>query len=164
MSFALPRMDRRHSLRALAGAALALVPALLPSETGAFRRWCKTDPVIQIDGQSAHIIVAANVKNNRAARRLSTGPIRVVVTVPVGISYKKLHGNNGFGDGYDREVVESKELTATDEVVPVHVAVTVPMANDAIEVKSYLVPKGHGRLRPGEGHGMANVEFSYTAK
>jgi hypothetical protein len=38
------------------------------------------------------------------------------------------------------------------------------MANDAIKVKSSFVPKGHGRLRPGEGHGTANVEFSYTAE
>jgi hypothetical protein len=156
--------SRRRCLPLIAGAGLSLASALLPGEAGAFRRWCKTDPVIQIDGQNAHVYIAAYVANNKAARRLSTAPIRVVITIPPGVSHKKLHGNNGFGFGYDQEIAEDPALPATAEVVPVHVSVTVPMSNDEIKVKSYLVPSGHGRLRPGEEHGTANREFSYTAE
>jgi hypothetical protein len=132
-------------------------------EAGATRKWCRIDPVIQIDGQIAHIFVAAFVKNKKKARELSTGPIKVTVVIPMDIDHKDLHGDNGFGHGYEFSLISSPDLIATADVVPVRMIVNVPMSNDEIAVRSWLEPKGRGRLRWGGGLGTANVDFSYDA-
>lgn len=158
------RHTRRRVLRSLAGASVALLPALGPRRAGAFRRWCRVDPVFRIGGQTAHVWVSAQVNNMRAARALSTGPTRLVLAVPAGVEAEHVASDDGFGYGYDVTVEEAADLDPTWGVLPVRVKVTVPMATDNVAIRVEFVPaRRRGRLRPGSGEGAANAEIAFVA-
>ena len=158
------RLTRRRVLRSLAGAAVAVLPALAPRRAGAFRRWCRVDPVFQIGGQTAHVWVSAKVNNMHAARALATGKTKLVLAVPAGVKARHLASDDGFGYGYEVAVEEAADLDGTGRVLPVRVAVTVPMATSNVEVRVEFVPRrAKGRLRPGSGEGTANAEIAFLA-
>ena len=158
------RLTRRRALRLIGGAALALAPVLRAGEAAAARQWCRVDPVFRIGGQTAHVRVAASVKNMRAARALATGPTRVALAVPAGVAAEHVADDAGFGHGYEVEVEEAADLDGTGGVLPVRVAVTVPMAEDGVPVRAEFVPAGSaGRLRPGGGEGVSNAEVAFVA-
>ena len=158
------RLTRRYVLRSLAAASVALVPALRQGEAGAFRRWCRVDPVFQIGGQTAHVWVSAKVNNMHAARALATGKTKLVLAVPAGVKARHLASDDGFGYGYEVAVEEAADLDGTGRVLPVRVAVTVPMATSNVEVRVEFVPRrAKGRLRPGSGEGTANAEIAFLA-
>ena len=158
-------LTRRQAARLLGGAALALAPGLaLPRGAGAFRRWCRVDPVFRIGGQTAHVYVSAKVNNMHAARALATGKTKLVLTVPVGVKVRHVASDDGFGYGYEVAVEEAADLDGTGQVLPVRVAVTVPMATSNVEVRVEFVPRrAKGRLRPGSGEGTANAEIAFLA-
>ena len=178
-------MKRRDVLGgALAGAVLAATPALAhppggPRPPGAAGvHWCRVDPVFQIGGETAHLYVAANVDTMRQARALASGPTTVALAVPAGVAARHLAGDDGFGFGYEVDVVHAADLDGTGEVLPVRVKVTVPMAQDGVPVpvpvRAEFVPRGRGadrgeggaadgRLRPGSGEGTANAEIAFLA-
>ena len=157
------RLTRRLVLRSLAAASAALLPALGPSEAGAFRSWCRADPVFRIGGQTAHLWVAADVDGMRQARELATGPIRVALAVPPGVAAGHLASHDGFGHGYEVTVAEAADLDGSGPVLPVRVAVAVPMTRD-VRVRAEFVPRcADGRLRPGGGEGRANAEIVFLA-
>ncbi len=182
-----PRPTRRRLLRLLAGAAAALVPALGPGEAGAFRRWCRVDPVFRIAGQTAHVFVAARVRSMRQARELATGPTALRLAVPAGVEARLLACDDGFGWGYDVVVEEAADLGGAGPVIPVRVSVTVPMAAGDIRVRAAFVPAGAAAgagpapasdgegagggagaapadpLRAGGGEGTANAEIAFVA-
>ncbi len=162
------RLTRRRVLQSLAGAAAALLPALAPRRAGAFRRWCRVDPVFRIGGETAHLYVAARVRNMRQARALATGPTKLVLFVPAGVEARYLASDDGFGHGYDVEVEEAADLDGAGEVLPVRGTVTVPMARDGVPVPvpirvEFVPRRAKGRLRPGSGEGTANAEIPFVA-
>jgi hypothetical protein len=143
---------------------------------GAFRGWCRADPQFQIGGDLVLVTIDAQVRDMRAARRLSTGPIRIVLTVPTGTRAKYLASNDGFGQGYDVVIEHSHELNVTGERIPVQVAVYVPLSDSAVAIRTSFVPAGsadqahvksapgrsagkgrnNGVLMPGDASGTAN--------
>lgn len=146
----------RRRLIGFAGAAVVtLVPALVPGEARAFRRWCRSDPVFRIDGQIAHVRIAARVSSRREARRLSTGPIAIRVQVPAGVPAEFKAMDNGFGYWYDVELVEAAGAGATDHT-PVEVHVNVPMKKGGIRIRASFQPVGRGSLAPAANEGSAN--------
>ena len=158
------RLTRRYVLRSLAAASLALVPAVGPGGAGAFRRWCRVDPVFQIDGQTAHVWVSARANNMHAARALATGKTKLALAVPAGVKVRHVASDDGFGHGYEVAVEEAADLDGAGPVLPVRVAVTVPMATGSVEVRVEFVPRRKkGRLRPGSGEGTANAEIAFVA-
>ena len=120
-----PRFTRRRALRLVGSAALALALPALRGPRGADARlgWCRADPVVKIDGQTAHVYVSARVRNMREARALATGPTRVVVAVPPDVEAEYVAGNAGFGFGYEVVVEPSTDLAATATTLPVRVTV-----------------------------------------
>jgi hypothetical protein len=155
----------RRRIIGVAGVAVAaLVPALRPDETRAFRRWCRSDPVFRIGGQTAHVRVAVRVRNRREARRLSAGPIDVVLQVPQGIEVTQ-HGpgDNGFGDGYEITVTEGEGVSASGDQVPIEIQVRVPMRDDHVPVRAWFIPVGEGSLIPAEGESTANDWLTLTS-
>ena len=158
-------LTRRQAARLLGGAALALAPGLaFPPGAGAFRRWCRVDPVFRIGGQTAQVWVSAYVKDMRQARALATGKTKLVLAVPAGVEVRHLASDDGFGYGYKIVVEEAADLDRKGGVLPVRVAVTVPMANDRVPIRAEFVPRrAKGRLRAGSGEGTANAEIAFVA-
>ncbi len=139
-------VSRRRSFGLLTGAALSLSSLLYPGRVDAIRGWCRRDPEFQIAGQTAHVWLAVRVANQAAARALSTGePIALVLTVPQDISARYLAGDNGFGAGYEVSIEESGQLEVVGDVVPVQVAVYVPMTDPTVPVRIWFTPAGSAR-------------------
>ena len=161
-------MDRRRLLRLLA-AAPAAAPALARREAAALRGWCRIDPVVLVDGQVAHVRVAAQVGTRAEARRLATGPIELRLAAPPGVDVRYLADDDGFGHGYLPTVAVADQLVATEAEVPVEVAVRVPMLDGAdgpVPVRVAFRPAGANqlgrrRLRPGGGEGVANAWVAF---
>ena len=159
-------LSRRGAARLIGAAALALAPGFaLPRGAGAFRRWCRVDPVFQIGGQTAHVYVSAKVNNMHAARALASGKTKLVLAVPAGVKARHVASDDGFGYGYEVAVEAAADLEGTGQVVPVRIAVTVPMATSNVEVRVEFVPRREkkGRLRPGSADGWANAEIAFLA-
>jgi hypothetical protein len=149
------RRTRRDAIRLLALGAVA-VPALRPRAARAIIGWCRRDPIVQIDGQTAHILLSSYLEMDE----LATGPSEVTVTVPEGISARLLATDPGFAHfGYDVRFKESPHLANTDRVLEVVIEVLSP-ALDGLEgplpVLVDFSPRGNGRLAPGQAQGLAN--------
>ena len=151
-----PAYTRRHALPLLGLSAIALPAALRPVGAGAGRGWCRQDPIVKIDEQTADILLASQ----RAMRTLATGPVRIVVTVPTGIPTRLVATDPGFGrQGYDVRFAESDELPAERHLLHVQIEVYAP-ARDGLTgplpLRVAFTPRGTGRLVPGEATGHAN--------
>ena len=148
-------LTRRRVLRSLAGASVALLPALRPRRAAAGRMWCRVDPVLRVDGQTCHVRVAARVANRREARALATGPIRVAVAVPPGAAAEHVASDAGYGHGYEVSCAEAAGLPAG----AVEVAVWVPMRDGTVPVRVWFAARGRGHGAHGEvaAEGTANA-------
>lgn len=143
------RADRRTLLRAAAGAAaLALAPT---RAGGAARGWCKSDPLIAIDGGLADIFIAAPLKILLAV----TGPTEFVVTLPEGVDGVLLLGGVGFGRGETLRFETSRKLARTPDGIEVKVAARVPARND-LPIAVEFAPRILGILAPDTAEGETN--------
>ena len=169
-------IEREHSRRGFIrlGFAATLLLAGASEKAFAAKRWCRIDPVVLIEGQNAHIVVAANVPSLREARRLSEGmgPIAITITYPDTLEAPRspsgkngLTGSKGFGNKFKLTLDPSSSLVATADLIPIELAITVPMIpeGDGLDVRAWFVPKGRGPLRSGQGNGISNVEFLVRA-
>ena len=157
----LPRATRRHALRLLTGGALALAPALPPREAGAFRGWCRTDPIFRIGGQRLHLWVAVRCPSQREASRLSRGPIAVVLAVPVGVAAVRLDANPGFGDGFDVAIEDGLDLTPRDGAIPVRLWVEIPFA-ETVPAKTWLQQLEPGPVAVGHARGRTHERLAFV--
>ena len=118
----------------------------------AFRTWCRTYPVVEIDGDLADIFVSAPAE----ARTLVSGPNRIVVRVPAGVRAKLVANDAGFGQGTEVLFDEAKRLRATDRGIEVEIEVYVPATDDEMPVKVEFAPRVVGLLSPASAEGTAN--------
>jgi hypothetical protein len=102
-------LSRRQFARLLAGGALALAGGgLLAAEpASAGIGWCRTDPVLKINGKTYHIYVSGPSDLLTA----STGPIRLKVTVGGSVRVSLSEPDAGFGDGWSFSLSVSSGLT-----------------------------------------------------
>ena len=114
--------------------------------------WCKSDPVVLIDGHPVDIFVSAPAD---APLRV-TGPTEIVVTVPVGVSVELVVSDLGFGRGEVVTFAESHALRVTDTAIGVKVAAYVPTADDGMPVLVEVAPRVVGLLSPASAEGAAN--------
>ena len=142
---------------ALTLAVLGLVLTGSPAQAG--KGWCRVDPIVIIDGEIADVFVGSTL----SALLTTTGPIRMVVTVPPGTQATKLISDLGFGRGYDFRFAESSDLVATEDGIPVRVDVYVPATDDSLPVSVYFAPRLLGILWPASVDGYANSWVSLTA-
>lgn len=151
---------RRHALLVLTGGALSLVPALYPHEADAFRGWCRADPIFRIGTQKLHLWVAIRWPSKREAYRLSRGPIKVILSVPVGVEAVRLDRNPGFGDGFDVEIDDDPNLTLRNGAIPVHLRVQIPFAK-TVPAETWLRQIDHGPVSVDRVRGRTNewIEF-----
>jgi hypothetical protein len=139
-------MDRRSALRLLGGAALAaLAASATATRAEAARTWCRTDPVVKIDGQVADVWLSSYWELHKTA----TGPSEIVISVPPGVSTELLASDLGFGrHGYVVSFQEDPSLSWHDH--PEHLRLhTQPGCVAALDrgVHSAIVGLGGGQGR-----------------
>lgn len=152
--FAMTPMSRRASRRSLLTAAGAAALGLAAAPAGAYRGWCRTDPLVLIDGTTlADIFVA--VDNPVEMVFESTGPVEYTIALPKGVSGKLLAKGVGFGHGERVEFASSRRLKRTKAGIAVRIAVRVPCRGDyplAVE----FAPQVVGLLNPDRVLGRTN--------
>lgn len=164
MNDAPPTFDRRRAARAIAGAVLGLPLALEANGVAAGRQWCRSDPVIRIQGQTAHIYVSAFVESMAQAKRLANGPTRIVVSVPRNTPVRYVASDNGFGYGYDFVFEEYDAEPGLPFPIPVNISVRVPMKHDNVRIRAHFVPVGGAdHLVRAVADGESNLAFSFSA-
>ena len=134
---------------------------VLTPDAGARPTWCKRDPVVQIGGQTADVLVSSYEAMNGAA----TGPVAIVVTVPTGVAAVLRATDAGFGGwGYDVRFAESDALRNTSRSLQVRVEVYAPATDALLPVKVQFTPRGTGRLSGGSASGTANSWVVLTTR
>lgn len=114
--------------------------------------WCRTDPVVVIDGQIADIFVSARFDDLSKV----TGPTEFVVGTPVGIDGQLAIATAGFGYGEKVTFEEFPSLQVTAEGIELRIKVRVPARSDAMPIRVEFAPHLVGVLAPVEAEGHAN--------
>jgi len=118
----------------------------------AARAWCRTDPLVVIDGTIADVFVSGPL----LAPLTVTGPTKMIVTVPEGVKTQLILTDLGFLRGYDVKFEQSSELQKTDKGVEVRVEVYVPARDSTMPIKVEFSPRLLGLLNPDGVEGTAN--------
>ena len=156
-AFPRPRLTRRTVGRGLLLAGL-LFPVVARG-TLAGRAWCRTDPVVSINGELADVFVAGPPE----APLLVNGANEIVVTVPDGVKKQLVLNDLGFGQGNTVSFKTSSRLRVTRSGVEVKVAVRVPVDDSKLPdydgpmpVRVEFAPRVVGILSPASAEGTAN--------
>jgi hypothetical protein len=131
--------------------ALALLTAVMP--VAASKGWCRTDPIVSIDGRTADIFISGP----ETAPLQVTGPNLVYVIVPVGVPASLVATDMGFGHGTETNFLESSSLKVTEEGVEVLIGLYVPANDDTMPVRLEFAPLLVEMLRPVSVEGTANT-------
>jgi hypothetical protein len=154
-----PRRTRRDALKMLGLGAVALTPALAPRGADAARAWCRTDPIIAIDGHLTDVFIDGPL----TAPLKVTGPNQIVVTTPLGVPAWLVLSDLGFGRGHVVTFEKSDRLQVTDDGIEVKVRVYVPARDDSMPVRLNFSPRLLGILWPERAEGTANEWISLTS-
>jgi hypothetical protein len=119
----LNHLSNRRRLVSLAFALATSGLAWTARSATAIRGWCRSDPVIMIDGELTDLVYDAPLD----APLKVTGPTRIVVTVPRGVQAHLVLAGPGFGQGelVSFEYSDSSEANTND----------TPHANDVNDEK-----------------------------
>jgi hypothetical protein len=151
-----PRRTRRDALCKLGLVAVALPVVLRPGPAGATRGWCKTDPIVEIGGETADI----SLSSYEEMIDLASGPAKIIVTVPDGVSTDLISTDQGFGGhGYNVRFRQSSDLACSRQALEVRVRVLAPArdkADDPLPLRVTFTPLDYGRLVAAEAQGVAN--------
>lgn len=140
--------------RRVMGSAMALAASAVVADRKvslAGRGWCRSDPLITIEGVPADIFCTARLTSPLHVK----GPTQIVVRVPSGVSTALVLAGPGFGRGEKVRFEETDRLQRSDSAVDLEVAVYVPAKKDlAIGVE--FAPRIVGILNPDQAEGFAN--------
>lgn len=137
-------------MTAITFAAIFLLTVATPASASV--GWCKTDPLVMIDGGLADILVTAPL----TAPLQVTGPTQIVVSVPVGVPADLILGDLGFGRGTEVSFREARNLRVLEHGIEVRVAVYVPAQDSSMPVAVEFAPRVLGILWPDRAEGTAN--------
>ena len=141
--------------------AALLAVTVLVQGTDAQRAWCKTDPIVVIDGATADVFVSAPLGSMVQALLTVTGPNQIVVTVPQGVNAWLLLTDVGFGRGNVLTFAQSSDLHETAGGIEVRVQVFVP-ATGSFPVRVEFAPRLLGLLWPASAEGTTNSWITLT--
>lgn len=144
-------------LSATSLAAAGLAGSVIPSQAG--RGWCRTDPLILIDGELADIFCTAPLE----MLLLATGPTEIVVTVPKGVKLHLVLGGIGFGRGEKVRFKTSKKLKKKNGKIDVEVKAFMPAKKD-MPVGLEFAPRLLGILNPDTAEGVSNSWVTLKTK
>ena len=151
---------RRATLGPLLRRALALMTVLMiisASTATAAVGWCRSDPVIMVNGDIADIFVSAPVD----ALVEVTGPTQIVVTTPPDVDAALIVSTLGFGRGEIVEFEQSRSLKIRDEGIELRIQVFVPAIDDQLPVVVEFSPRLLDILSPVTSEGTANDWISF---
>jgi hypothetical protein len=150
--------DRRRLLGRAAGL-VATPVALAIQSAAAGRGWCRSDPVLLIDGVPADLFCTAPL----TAPLDVTGPTQIVVTQPPDVAADVLVPDLiGFGRGVQLSFAHAPRLQRTPTGVEVEIAVLAPARTDfALSVA--FAPRLIGLLAPMRAEGHANAWLTLAA-
>jgi hypothetical protein len=121
---------------------VALMSVVMAPTTSAARAWCRTDPVVVIDGTMADVFVSGPL----LAPLIVTGPTKMIIIVPEGVKTQMILSDLGFLHGYDYEFRQSSELQKTRKGVQVRIQVYVPASDSSMPVRVEFSPRVLGLL------------------
>jgi len=133
-------------------AVTAILMVLSVSGTAAGVGWCRTDPVIMVDGAVADVFVSAPLD----APLKVTGATRIVVTTPPEVHAVLIASTLGFGRGEIVEFEQSPSLKLGAGDTDLRIQVFVPATDDAMPVLVEFAPRILGILAPVTVEGTAN--------
>ena len=134
--------SRRAFVKLLAGGVLGTALTATPVRRAlAGLVWCRTDPVVRIDGRRLDIGVEATepMLENR------TGPIKIRVQIPENSTFSVVSMDNGFGLGYEIEPVRLQGLVREPGRTQYRVRVNCPSSgNELVRIYSDPLDSNHG--------------------
>jgi hypothetical protein len=123
------------------------------------RGWCRSDPLVRIDGELAYVICTAP----RTIREVITGPTEIVVTVPWGVQAKLIAAGSGFGEGENVRFAYSGE-PADKSGFDITVDTRVPASEDLpIGVEVARRTRGNHK-KPAHANGRTNSWLTLSTK
>lgn len=150
MAFA-PRGWNRRSLLGVGVALLATRWALPEEPAAAGRGWCRSDPVLLIDGVLADLFSAVPLDSVLQV----TGPTQIVITTPKDVTISLAIPGLGFGRGEKVSFERSRKLKTTADGIELKIALFVP-ASDDFPVEVDFAPRVLGILKPESTQGQTN--------
>lgn len=129
-----------------------LLSTLAAPSAFAARAWCKTDPLILVDGELANIMVVSTL----LAPLKVSGPTQIVVTVPEGVPAYLVLSDLGFGRGQIVTFKHSPEMKVTEQGIQMQIAVFVPARDNTLPIAVEFAPRLLGLLSPARAEGVAN--------
>jgi hypothetical protein len=115
-------------------------------------RWCRSDPVVVIDGYVVDIQVGVPIDQLLKV----TGATEIVITTPPGVDVALATPGIGFGYGEHVTFRESPSMSVTAEGMEIRVKVLVPTSDDSVPVLLQVSPGIVGLLAPETAEGVAN--------
>ena len=142
----------------LAGGALTAVGGgpLIPRSAAAGISWCRTDPLITVNGATGHVFV----ESVKEMFQQTTGPIKINIVVPTDAEASAEPLDNGFGRGYRITFSHDKDLKYRGPYTDVRISARVPSRRGDLPVRVYF----HSDTKPQfdtVAYGMAN-EWIHT--
>jgi hypothetical protein len=119
--------------------------------------WCRSDPLIMVDGTIADVFVSAPLD----ALLKVTGPTQIVISTPAEVDAVLILSTLGFGRGEIVAFEQSRRLKVTDEGIELQIQVFVPATDDQMPVLVEFAPRIIGILAPVVSEGTANDWISY---
>ena len=121
---------------------------------GAFRRWCRQDPIfaVGVDGQRVHLWVAVRADKRTAFARVA-GAVEVRAWAPVGVPIRRLDDNSGFGRAFRVEVREDAGLAVGAGALPLAFEVRIPWEGRDVAAKVWLEALDRGPVAEGRARG-----------
>jgi len=122
------------------------------SGASASARWCRSDPVVVIDGYVVDIQVGVPIDQLLKV----TGATEIVITTPPGVDVALATPGIGFGYGEHVTFRESPSKSVTAEGMEIRIKVLVPTSDDSVPVLLQVSPGIVGLLAPETAEGVAN--------
>jgi hypothetical protein len=141
-----------HGRLARAFVLAAVLLAFNSLNTSASIGWCRSDPVLRIEGNLADVFVSIPL----AEVPKVNGPTRFVITTPGGIDEAVLLTSPGFGYGETVTFQESSSLKLTSTGIQLRIKAFVPATNGTIPVLVEFAPRVIGILKPASAEGFTN--------
>lgn len=106
--------------------------------------WCRTDPIVTVNGTSVHVYVLSTLEMYDAV----TGPTEITVTYPQGtnVSARISSNDNGFGRGYRLSLRSASGLQVSGSNLQIVVEVRVGATDDSLPVRLEVVRIADGLL------------------
>jgi hypothetical protein len=158
MGFARRGWDRR-TLLGLGGALLATRWALPEQPAAAGRGWCRSDPVLLIDGVLADLFSSVPLDSVLKV----TGPTQIVITTPKEIVISLAIPGLGFLRGEKVSLERSRKLEKTADGIELKIELLVP-ARDDFPVRVDFAPRVLGILKPESTEGQTNRWIKMSTK